>query len=56
MMYTLMVQATSDDDLPQSASDVVGPITLTGGTAKCKLKCIATYTINDQPTTQHVYI
>ena len=26
MMYTLMVEATTNDDPPQHASDVVGPI------------------------------
>ena len=36
MSYTLMVEAATDDDPPQSASDVVGPVTLTGGSAQCK--------------------
>ena len=35
MMYTLMVEATSDDNPPQYASDIVGPITLTGGSSGC---------------------
>ena len=38
MKYTLTVEATTDDNPPQSASDVVGPITLTGGSAQCKCK------------------
>ena len=35
MEYTLMVEATTDDDLPQFASDIVGPVTLTGRSATC---------------------
>ena len=35
MMYTLMVEATTNDDPPQFASDVVGPITLAGGSSGC---------------------
>ena len=40
MQYTLMVEASADeptDDVPpQTASDIVGPVTLTGGLATCK--------------------
>ena len=38
MEYTLMVKANTDDDSPQFASDIAGPITLTGGTSagRCK--------------------
>ena len=41
MEYTLMVEATTDDDPidnvpPQTASDIVGSVTLTGGLATCK--------------------
>ena len=35
MSYTLIVEATSNDDPPQHASDIVGPITLTGD-KECK--------------------
>ena len=35
MMYTLMVEATTDDDPPQHASDIVGPIRLAGGSSGC---------------------
>ena len=35
MAYTLMVEATTDDDPPQFASDIVGPVTLTGRSATC---------------------
>ena len=31
-----MVEATTDDDPSQIASDIVGPVTLTGGSATCK--------------------
>ena len=36
MKYTLMVEATTDDDPPQYASDIVGPILLTNEPATCK--------------------
>ena len=39
MMYTLMVEAITegnDTHRPQHASDIVGPITLTGGSEQCK--------------------
>ena len=35
-MYTLMVNATSNDIPPQFASDVVGPITVSGRSAQGK--------------------
>ena len=37
MMYTLMVEATNTtgNNPPQHASDIVGPITLGGGTSGC---------------------
>ena len=41
MKYTLMVEATTDDDPPQCASDVVGPTSLTGGSAQCRCKIYA---------------
>ena len=34
--YNLTVRATSTDDPLQTATDVAGPITLTGGSAVCK--------------------
>ena len=42
MNYTLMVEATADDNQQQTASDIVGPITLTGGSAACEYN-IAVY-------------
>ena len=38
MEYILMVEATTDDDPPQFASDIVGPVTSIGGTStgRCK--------------------
>ena len=39
MFYTLMVEAIAEGNsthLPQYASDVVGPVTVTGGSALCK--------------------
>ena len=40
MEYTLMVKATTDDDPPQFASDIVGPVTLTGETSagRCNMQ------------------
>ena len=40
MMYNLSVVATSNDVPPQSASDFVGPVTLTNGSAQCKCNII----------------
>ena len=40
MSYTLMVEAISDDDPPQFALDIVGPITLIGGLTTCKCNMI----------------
>ena len=36
MMYTLTVLATSVDNTLQNASDIIGPIILTSGTAQCE--------------------
>ena len=36
MSYTLIVEATAVDNPQQTASDIVGPITLTGGSATCE--------------------
>ena len=36
MSYTLMVEAIVVDNPQQTASDFVGPITLTGGSATCE--------------------
>ena len=36
MSYTLMVEATAVDNPQQTASDIVGPITLTGAPATCE--------------------
>ena len=35
MNYTLMVEATSTNDSNQNATDTVGPISLSGGSATC---------------------
>ena len=42
MNYTLMVEATAVDNSQQTASDIVGPITLTRGSAACEYN-IAVY-------------
>ena len=34
--YTLMVEATAVDNSQQTASDIVGPITLTADSATCE--------------------
>ena len=51
MMYTLMVEAITEGNfthLPQHASDVAGPVTLTGGSAqrKCYMHKANDYVIN----------
>jgi len=48
MMYTLMVEAITEDYFPQHASDVAGPVTLTGGSAqrKCYMHKANDYVIN----------
>ena len=40
MNYTLMVEATADDNQQQTASDIIGPITLTGGSATCEYNMV----------------
>ena len=36
MEYYLMVKATTDDDPPQFASGIVGPVSLADSVAQCK--------------------
>ena len=44
--YNLTVRATSTDDSDQTASDVAGPITLTGGSAIGKCNTQHQYTLS----------